>query len=271
MTLYTREGFLLPLDLFRQRLRDGADPNEVWKGQHGDHLIVRQPLLCAVSANTTDYLRILLVHPRTLLNAADFQGRTVLHLAAQHGKDNAMQLLVAAGLPVNARDTYGQTALHYAMHIKGVRAIRCLLEGKADPDAIGADGRTPIHEALLQYTTFPHPIEEKVGLLMVSGCNLDHQDDRGLTPLFRAAYSGYTRIVHALLASGADPELRTHDGERPVDSVRRLILSGMANKQTGLDEVLSQLTCHTRKRLSHVALSNRAQIYRHDIDVARRM
>ena len=253
MSLFTREGFLLPHEMFTLRLLNGEDPNEVWCGQRGDQLISRSPLLSAITAPTLDYLRVLLIHPRTDIRAADFQSRNALHLAVQASNVHAMRLLIAAGLPLDARDTYGQTALHYATYTDGAQCVRILLDAGANPDAIGADGRTPIHEAMMEYTAWPHSIEEKVALLMVARCNLNHQDDRGLTPLYRAAYSGYDRIVRALLAAKADPQLRDQDGDRPVDAVRRLVAEGFDQKQKGLDEALWHLTLHTRNRLSEVA------------------
>jgi cytohesin len=76
-------------------------------------------------------------------NAADDQGRTPLHAAAEKAKPDVVARLLDAKADPNARDTAGATPLHLAAKLKRKETIELLLQRGADPSAKDKGGRTP--------------------------------------------------------------------------------------------------------------------------------
>jgi len=85
------------------------------------------------------------------LSAGDDAGLTPLHMAAQNGQLEAIQLLITLGADTNVTDKYGNgplwTATHHAcLAIATERnhsIVRLLLEGGADPDNKNKSNRSP--------------------------------------------------------------------------------------------------------------------------------
>lgn len=254
MTLFTPQGHLLPLYLFRQRLSERADPNEIWRTQHGNELVVRMPLLSAVSpTKVVDYLSLLVGHPHTTIGVADLQGRSALHLAAEQGNVPALEMLCAAGAPVDARDATGLTPLHNACTPVNAESMKILLAYGANPNTSDFFERTALHESVIAPYSWVGMVEKKVAGLLGAGCGVDGQDLEGNTALFLAACSGFHRVVGMLLEQGANPDIRNDVGERPLDGARRLLLSGSSQNLEAVSRVADLLTLHTRNRLSAVA------------------
>lgn len=259
MSLFTPTGHLLPLSQFRERLAQGADPNEVFHGTERSDSI---PLVVAVSFRSTEYLRTLLADPRTGLAITDLQGRTALHIAAERANLEAIGLLCEAGAPLDAGDIDGRTPLHHALRApepQSIRVMQQLMEYGANVSAWDKFGRTVLHEVMLSGSSFWHkPVDEKTAFLLRARCALDVPDERGRTPLHYAAVTGHHRVVRALLAAGANPGLFDRDGYRPVDDVRRQIAEdnlGLDNHMgyfEDLSEVLDILVSHTRSRLTQL-------------------
>lgn len=143
MTLFTPVGRLLPLHQFRQRLAEGADPNEIWRAEHGTSFVMHMPLLSAVRNKSPEYLKILLRHPRTDLQVADLQGRTALHMAAEYDQVQALRMLCEAGA-LNERDSNGRTPLFLAAKWGLHDIVRALLDQGADPDIPDDSGERPV-------------------------------------------------------------------------------------------------------------------------------
>ena len=259
MSLFKPTGHLLPLPKFRERLAQGADPNDIF---HGSERSSRVPLIVAVSFRSTEYLRTLLADLRTGLAITDLQGRTALHIAAERANLEAIGLLCEAGAPLDAGDIDGRTPLHHALRAPdphSIRAMQQLMECGANVSAQDKFGRTVLHEVMLSGSSFWHkPVDDKTAFLLRARCALDVPDERGRTPLHYAAVTGHHRVVRALLAAGANPELFDHDGYRPVDDVRRQIAEdslGLDNHMgyfEDLNEVLNILVFHARSRLTQL-------------------
>lgn len=88
-------------------------------------------------------VREALARPGVDANAADEEGRTALHWAADGGHEDAAAALLAAGAAADARDEEGQTPLHYAATVEAPGVCALLLEAGADPEAEDRDGDTP--------------------------------------------------------------------------------------------------------------------------------
>ena len=67
--------------------------------------------ICWAAAQGDIYELQRLVASGVELNAADYDGRTGLHLAASEGKYNAVVFLVKKGVNVNSKDRWGGTPL----------------------------------------------------------------------------------------------------------------------------------------------------------------
>ena len=72
----------------------------------------------------------------------------LIHVAAQNGNSNIIQMLINHGVGVNARDSSGRTALHTAVHNRHDGAVRVLLQNEADVHACDREGDTPLSLAV---------------------------------------------------------------------------------------------------------------------------
>ena len=139
-----------------------------------------------------------------------------LHLAAQKGHSQIVELLLEAGTDVNIaeRDDHsynpndedygydylcnGMTALHWAASEGHSTVVELLLEASADKHAADDSGSTALHFA----ATRGH--SEVVKLLLEAGAHKDVVvDDYQVTALQLAAIGGHSNVVKLLLEAGA--------------------------------------------------------------------
>lgn len=251
MSLFTPHGHLKPFQEFRALLAQGADPNEIWHGIRNGDPVWHLPLLqAAKSAVGLDYLRLLLANEYTDLGVVDMECRTALHLATAQGHADAIRCLLHAGVALDAPDTYGATALHYSCHAVDEVPMRLLLEAGADPNLTNQAGRAALHEALMSYSTWPKPYEEKVALLLKHGARVNQAEpEYAFTPLYSAASAGWARITSMLLDAGANAQFHARNGERPIDAVLRQLAFGAGKRDAALRATYTVLVAHDRKGL----------------------
>ena len=92
------------------------------------------------------------------------------------------------------------TALMKATLQSDLDAVRALLAAGADPNPKTRCGWTGLH-----FVT-----------LVVRGAQIDLKNYIGWTALHFAAFAGHGEVVWALLAAGADPNHKDHDGRTPL-------------------------------------------------------
>ena len=93
-----------------------------------------------------------------------------------------------------------------------VEAVTACLAAGADPEARDERGYTPLHRAA-QYNENPAVIE----ILLAAGADPEAGNDFGYTPLHRAAqYNENPAVIEILLAAGADPEAGNDFGYTPL-------------------------------------------------------
>jgi len=170
----------------------------------------------------------------------DDKGATPLHVAAEYGYSEIVEVLLEHGVDPNIRDKYGDTPLHYAAVFGNSKVVEVLLERGADPNIRDKYGLTPLHYAaafdypkivellhkkdLSDYDTTPLQAAAEfnypnvVELLLEHGANPNIQENKyGYTPLHYAVGNCRVDVVRVLLEHGADPTIRDKKGRTPLD------------------------------------------------------
>ena len=135
------------------------------------------------------------------VNAAQGDGMTALHWAAERGDVAMTEMLLYAGANLEATTRIGNyTPLHLAAKLGHAPVIEFLLQGGSDPnDATTTGGATPLHFAAASGSA------EAVQSLLDHGADIDARETaRGQTPLMFAAAYNRVETVTALLQRGAD-------------------------------------------------------------------
>jgi uncharacterized protein len=138
------------------------------------------------------------------VNAAQGDGMTALHWAAEVGNAEISEILIRGGAKVGAVTRLGDyTPLHLASRKGRADVMAVLLEGHADPNAATTSGgSTPLH-----FAASAGSVEGIDALLAAGAAPNARESSRGQTPLMFAAADGRTQAVLALLAGGADASL----------------------------------------------------------------
>ncbi len=140
------------------------------------------------------------------VNAAQGDGMTALHWAAENGQPEIAKLLVSAGADVKATTRIGAyTPLHLASRAGNAAMIRILLEAGSDPNRPTTTGEaTPLHFASASGNV------DAVAVLLESGADVNAREGAAeQTPLMWAAAKGYTEVVQTLLRHEADLAITT--------------------------------------------------------------
>jgi ankyrin repeat protein len=148
------------------------------------------------------------------VNAAQGDGTTALHWAAENGHLEMTSVLLFAGARLEAATRNGAyTPLHLASEAGHAAVIEALLRAGADADAKAGSGASALHFAARSGSV------DAIRALIVGGARLDVQETAaGQTPLMWAAASNRAEAITALLAAGASHAVTT----QVVDVVARV-------------------------------------------------
>ncbi len=163
------------------------------------------------------------------VNAAQGDGMTALHWAAERGDRELAEVLIYAGARVDAGTRIGHyTPLHLAARAAHGQVVALLLEAGSDPDARTTNsGASPLHLA----AGAGHPAV--IAALVKAGADVNAREAAwGQTPLVFAAANNRADAIRALLAAEADPSLAAHS----VDVEERANADQAAERR--LDEFL---------------------------------
>jgi ankyrin repeat protein len=214
-------------------LKHGADPNRADASG-------ATALMWAVP--DAEKVRLLLAHGANV-NARSESERTPLLVAAAYpGPVDVLRLLLAGGADLRAQDRAGTTALALAVRSADVEVVRFLVEKGLDPNALSPAARRaglarhdrPTTDYLMSKGLSPTPDllvtvanwqpADLVDRWIERGANVNASNaaQYGRTPLLTAVASERegaegADMLRLLLDRGADPNVRTTEGESPLD------------------------------------------------------
>jgi ankyrin repeat protein len=146
-----------------------------------------------------------LIKERADVNAPANDGSTALLWAAYHSNAEMTKELLAAGAAVDAANHYGVTPLLQASRNGDIEVMRALLDAGAEPTRWHAEGETPLMAAARTGRV------DAVQLLISHGSFVNAVDPfQEESALMWASAEGHLEAVKALLAAGADPNLKGH-------------------------------------------------------------
>ena len=182
------------------------------------------------------------------VNAAQGDGMTALHWAAQRGNAELASILIEASADVEAGTRIGSyTSLHIASRGGHLDVVTILLEAGADVSARTTNSVvTPLHLAAAAAGG-----EAIVAALLERGADPNAREgSAGQTPLMFAASANRPAAVHALVGGGADPAIVTE----VVDVLARVAADREA------DEVLQEYLGEIRRQQEPGWAPSRAQM-----------
>ena len=224
-----------PLDEAVQNGRGDAAAFLEGKGAtHSGAFATRNAAAFRTAAAAGDVAALRQRAPHTDVNAANYEGRTPLHLAASVGSLDAVRFVIELGAEVSALDNWGNTPLDAALgqghaevasHLQGCGALPGSPDGegfaarnassfrraaaagdvatcrqlapRTDVNGANYEGRTPLHLAASVGSL------EVVDLLIALGSAVSPLDSSGNTPLDDALRQGYAKVAVHLEAKGA--------------------------------------------------------------------
>jgi ankyrin repeat protein len=180
------------------------------------------------------------------VNAAQGDGMSALHWAADRGNAELAELLIYAGANTSAQTRIGQyTPLHLAGKSGSAAVAKALLRAGAVVDARSSNsGATPLHMAAASGSA------ETVNVLVDAKADLNaRENEAGQTPLIFAAGLNRVEAIKALLARGADASITTKvidvpkfDAlDRAAAGVQRKVLEGFVGKDSEKPPTPSQV------------------------------
>jgi len=147
----------------------------------------------AAEIGKTEIVRILAAH-KQLIDSKTGAGNTPLILASQYGHLEAYELLLKAGANPLAANENGRTAMHYAAQEGKTAIVRMLAVHKQLIEAKDKEGVTPL------MCTAETGFLEVCELLFKEGANPLATNESGWNPMHYAAYYKKTGIVQFLSA-----------------------------------------------------------------------
>ncbi|CAH2252567.1 ankyrin repeat domain-containing 6 isoform X2 [Pelobates cultripes] len=142
-------------------------------------------------------------------------GRTPLHLAANKGHLNVVQILLKAGCDLDIQDDGQQTALHRAAVVGNSEVLAALIQEGCALDRQDKDGNTALHEAAW------HGFSQSVKLLVKAGANVLARNKAGNTPLHLACQNGHSQSCRILLLAGSRADLKNNAGDTSLHVAAR--------------------------------------------------
>lgn len=178
------------------------------------------------------------------VNSHNQEGYTALHVAALHGHEAMVEVLLRRGANLNHKNSSSQqcTPLHLACQRNHPKIVSRLVQHGAKCNIRDARGNTPLHYCCLNGHLEPAQI------LIQHGANVNQPNERGNTPLHEAARFNFTSLVKLLLDRGqANPHCRNKAQQIPLRLTQKRsdvarMLKGAMRRDEDLESVTSTET-----------------------------
>lgn len=149
--------------------------------------------------------------PRDVNDAANIDGMTALHFAAQNGDTAIVEYLIEHGADIKAQDEIlSRSVIHFAAEKGNIECIKYLTEHGANLQDKDSFGATAFHYAAKSNKL------EVVKFLVSRKMDYTAKDVRGWSALHYAAYGNSFDVVKYLLAKGLNINERNQGGRTPL-------------------------------------------------------
>jgi uncharacterized glyoxalase superfamily protein PhnB len=233
-----------------------------------------QIIAAAVHGHARELDALLAEHPARIAITGGTWNRPLLHLAAEAGHLDCVDVLLRRGFEVNRRDRFDRaTALHWAAQDGHLPVVKRLLDAGADIDGAGDEHQAGVIGWATCFRRVHHDVADYLlargakptifSAIALGRADLLRRlvaDDPGLpasrmsrfehrrTPLHFAVLKGKADIVGLLLDLGADPNVRDDHGKTPLSDasartedsiVERLVAAGADPAERGANRFQS--------------------------------
>jgi ankyrin repeat protein len=156
-----------------------------------------------------------------LVNSRGKLDRTPLHLAAQEGNQELVELLLDKGADIDAQDQYHFTPLHLASYEGRLEVVQTLLTKGANKNARDIGGGTPLCIGAQCNKT------EIVRVLINNGVDVNISENYKRTPLYWLANFGQRDLAKLIIEKGADVNASSKIGFTPLHAAAKKGYNGM--------------------------------------------
>lgn len=195
----------------------------------------KTPLWIAIEVKASQPIIALLLDSGADLDDV-FNGKPLLHAAAEKAEPEVVNLLLRRGANTKRVDKEGCSALNHGRHPD---TLKLLVKAGLDPSRANTAGSTPLHSNALRPACVSFLVSKKVPIdvqdqsgrtplylatcapksaatLINSGANSALADTGGNSPLHFACYHGHLESIELLLEAGADPNAKNLLGSIPL-------------------------------------------------------
>ena len=160
--------------------------------------------------NDFDHIPVDLL-PREVNDAANTDGMTALHFAAQKGDMEVVQYLIEHGADIKAQDSiFSRSVIHFAAENGNLETVKYLTEKGADLLDKDGYGATALHYAAKsnRLNVIKYLVDQKVDYTATDG--------RGWTAMHYAAAGGSIDVIKYLLAKNLNINALNETGRTPL-------------------------------------------------------
>ncbi|GFU11199.1 ankyrin-3 [Nephila pilipes] len=147
----------------------------------------------SISRGNTKVAEILLEREINIDNNLSPDGYTALHIAAERGQVDSVNLLIMKKADIESKNVFDMTPLHLAVDSGHLEVIKTLILKGAKVNSRDITDKTPLHNAAL------NGYKEIVKLLLDHQAEINASDLFHFTPLSNAALQGHLTVTEILL------------------------------------------------------------------------
>jgi ankyrin repeat protein len=140
----------------------------------------------------------------------DRNGWTPLQVAAFHGNEKGVTLLLQHGHPIDARTLNGMTPLHFATLFNRIDVMHLLLQHGHPVTPKNDEGATPLYLAAMNNAP------DAMALLIRHGHPITVTTNMGATPLHAAAFHNSTLAIDVLVQCDDQVDVQDKNGMTPL-------------------------------------------------------